>query len=162
MKTLSERLWEKVEKLGEDDCWPFTGGTHKGYGQIKKKIDGRWVKYAAHRAAYETEFGDIPPGHEIDHHCNNPCCCNPAHLEAVTHSENMKRIWARGRGRSGNASGMFHAGAKFTREQVEEIKADPRSARLLARAYGCEKTTILRIRNGKTYLRDAVVVHDHP
>lgn len=28
---------------------------------------------------------------EIDHTCSNPPCVNPAHLEAVTHEENVRR-----------------------------------------------------------------------
>lgn len=33
----------------------------------------------------------IAPGMHIDHKCRNPRCVNPAHLEPVTPSENMRR-----------------------------------------------------------------------
>jgi hypothetical protein len=40
---------------------------------------------------YELVVGPIPDGLEIDHLCRVPSCCNPEHLEAVTHAENMRR-----------------------------------------------------------------------
>lgn len=43
------------------------------------------------QAAYEMEVGPIPAGKEIDHRCRARTCQNPAHLEAVTHRENMIR-----------------------------------------------------------------------
>jgi hypothetical protein len=43
------------------------------------------------RAAHEAFVGPIPDGLEIDHLCRIPSCCNPEHLEAVTHAENMAR-----------------------------------------------------------------------
>lgn len=45
----------------------------------------------AHRVAYESEFGSIPDGLEIDHLCRVRSCVNPEHLEAVTHTENVAR-----------------------------------------------------------------------
>jgi hypothetical protein len=48
-------------------------------------------KVLVHRWFYEQANGPIPDGLELDHLCRNPRCCNPAHLEAVTHAENMAR-----------------------------------------------------------------------
>ncbi len=45
----------------------------------------------AHRYAYEMERGPIPDGLELDHLCRVRECVNPAHLEPVTHAENMRR-----------------------------------------------------------------------
>jgi hypothetical protein len=89
---LPERLWPKIDKRGTDDCWPWTGSlTSKGYGQINE--GGRYGRrLAAHRVVYELVVGPIPEGHDIDHHCENKACCNPAHLEPVTRQDNMLRF----------------------------------------------------------------------
>jgi len=71
-----------------DTCWEWAGTkNHGGYGLFyfnKKSV-------FAHRFSYEQYKGKIPNGLELDHLCRNPCCCNPAHLEAVTHKENVQR-----------------------------------------------------------------------
>lgn len=85
----------KVHPLG---CWEFTGGLHVGYGRVRHD-NGRNV--TAHRVVYEAEVGSIPAGWHVDHMCFNPRCVNPAHLEAVTGSENTLRSWRAGRMRAG-------------------------------------------------------------
>lgn len=72
-----------------DGCWLWTGAHNdQGYGQLW--FGARRMVYA-HRWAYERYVGPIPEGYDIDHLCKNSGCCNPAHLEAVTHRENIRR-----------------------------------------------------------------------
>lgn len=40
---------------------------------------------------WETVHGPVPDGLELDHLCRQRDCVNPAHLEPVTHAENMRR-----------------------------------------------------------------------
>lgn len=81
-----ERFWANVDKSGE--CWLWTAATtREGYGTIR--FNG--VTTCAHRIAYELLVGPIPQGLELDHLCRTPACVNPAHLEPVTHRENMLR-----------------------------------------------------------------------
>jgi HNH endonuclease len=88
MTALEERFWAKVARKGPDECWPWTAYcVPRGYGQFS--VAGRLVK--AHTFAYELGHGPIPEGLEPDHLCRNPPCCNPAHLEPVTHRENVRR-----------------------------------------------------------------------
>lgn len=85
-KTAEERFWEKVQKT--DSCWLWTAQkTAAGYGM---SWIGKDCKYS-HRQSYEYLIGPIPEGLELDHLCRNPICCNPAHLDPVTHKENMRR-----------------------------------------------------------------------
>lgn len=70
-------------------CWEWQAvKTNGGYGHIHV---GGPVKKLAHRVSYELFIGHIPEGLTIDHLCRNRGCCNPRHLEPVTHRENMRR-----------------------------------------------------------------------
>jgi len=40
---------------------------------------------------YEHFVGPIPAGHDIDHLCRTPPCCNPTHLEVVRRAVNTQR-----------------------------------------------------------------------
>ena len=86
--SIHDRFWAKVEGRLADDCWVWRAGrTPKGYGKF---YIGHVAVYA-HRVVYESAFGRIPDGFEIDHLCRNPSCVNPAHLEAVTRRVNALR-----------------------------------------------------------------------
>lgn len=62
-----------------------------GYGLFWIKRGAKWRGHSAHRVAYELTHGSAPEGLVIDHLCRNRLCCNPAHLEAVTGLENVRR-----------------------------------------------------------------------
>ncbi|WP_096302916.1 HNH endonuclease signature motif containing protein [Jatrophihabitans sp. GAS493] len=87
--TAAERFFAFVEKGSTDgDCWEWRGYRQPlGYGRFR--VEGR--KTLAHRYAYELLVGPIPDGLSLDHLCRNPPCVNPAHLEPVTHRENVLR-----------------------------------------------------------------------
>ena len=79
-------FWNRVNKT--EGCWLWSSFRDpNGYGRTYWK--GRY-QYT-HRIAYELSVGPIPEGLDIDHLCRVPACCNPAHLEPVTHAENMAR-----------------------------------------------------------------------
>lgn len=63
---------------------------NKGYHTISV---GEGRKRYGHVVAYELFVGPVPDGLEVDHLCRITWCCNPGHLEAVTHSENIRRAY---------------------------------------------------------------------
>jgi hypothetical protein len=72
-------------EIGQN-CWIWQGSMYEnGYGKYGKR------GFMAHRLAYELAIGDVPSDMCLDHLCRNRACINPAHLEIVTMSENLRR-----------------------------------------------------------------------
>lgn len=89
-----DRLWGRLDRL-ESGCWEWTGSRNEdGYGVIQ--IAGSPTK--AHRAAWVLSGrGPIPDGLLVMHACDNPPCCNPAHLRLGTVAENNADRHSKGR-----------------------------------------------------------------
>lgn len=86
-RSAQDRFWEKVDRLGPDECWEWLAGKNGRYGAIY--VDGQNV--GAHRFSYEILVGPIPEGLVLDHLCRNEGCVNPNHLEPVEQRENVLR-----------------------------------------------------------------------
>lgn len=98
---LEERLWRRVQRGGPDECWPWTGyRTAKGYGQIGVGPGDRTL-IVTHRVAWSLSNGPIPEGLVIRHTCDNPPCCNPAHLIPGTKADNNRDMYERDRAARG-------------------------------------------------------------
>lgn len=77
----------RYEVVGE--CWEWAGSlSGNGYGITSRPYFGTSV---AHRVFYLSHVGPIGEGLDLDHLCRNIRCVNPAHLEPVTRSENLRR-----------------------------------------------------------------------
>lgn len=83
------RFMDKID-IGDNLCWLFPYIDKDGYPIL---YFGRQTE-KGHRFMYTLYKGEIPIGYEIDHLCNTKNCVNPDHLEAVTHEENMFRLFA--------------------------------------------------------------------
>ena len=92
LAALPTRFQSKV-RVADNGCWLWMAAKINGYGRYGQ---GRGRHVAAHRFSYETLIGAIPSGLEIDHLCLTKHCVNPAHLEPVTHSENIRRAFVNG------------------------------------------------------------------
>ena len=94
---LPERFWSRVAPCPMSGCWLWVGAwIARDYGSYNKHD-------YAHVVAFTALVGPVPKGLELDHLCRVHCCCNPAHLEPVTHQENMRR------GITGQASGAIQS-----------------------------------------------------
>ncbi len=126
---LPPRFWAKVNREGPipahrpdlGPCWVWTAsrGTN-GYGHWGV---GRRTVYA-HRSAYEALVGFIEPGMEIDHLCRVRACCNPSHLEPVTHQTNCVR---------GEWPGLVSARNRLVTHCVNGHAFDPGNTRTIVR-----------------------------
>ena len=90
------RFWEKVDRRGPGECWPWKGAVVRGkYGAVYGQWYGRSLTLKAHRVAYTFTVGPIPEGLTLDHvvarGCGGGLCCNPGHMEPVTQEENVRR-----------------------------------------------------------------------
>lgn len=84
-------FWSRVSVGNDTECWPWIARHNKQTGYAEVDASGRARRELAHRVAYQLMRGPIAPGLEIDHLCRNRLCCNPAHHEPVTKTENGRR-----------------------------------------------------------------------
>lgn len=88
---IPDRIWNKIIPEPNSGCWIWLGSLSGsglgGYGET-------WfnnTKAITHRLMYEQFIGPIPFGKEMDHLCRVRCCCNPIHVEPVSHQVNGLR-----------------------------------------------------------------------
>lgn len=128
---------------GPDACWVWIGSrTVAGYGRF---MFGDSYIYT-HRASYEIHHGPITGGLHVLHRCDNPPCCNPAHLFLGTPYDNAWDKVRKGRHRNGEIRGTAHRLAKLDDEKVRYIRSSRETGVALAARFGVATTLICRVR----------------
>lgn len=161
---MSDSVEERIKRkfIVENECWIWLGPfrDHIGYRPIISITIESFTRVNVYVSRYQLtkKLGrDIKEGYEALHTCNNGKCINPDHLYEGTVSDNSRDTIA-----AGNHNLAFHRpkSAFFTDEQViairEEAKnfrkfAHPGRAASLARKYGTDRATMVRLLNRKTY-----------
>jgi hypothetical protein len=156
-----ERFMRRV--VVSDDCWGWNGGRHGwGYAVAALRTNSGAIKmFRGHRLCYLLWIGEIPPRMFVCHKCDNPPCCNPAHLFLGTPKANTHDMVRKGRNVIGNAvghaklTGEGNSSARLCWPQVREIRArNSATLRELAGKYGVTPTNIQYIRSMKTWKND--------
>lgn len=115
-------------------CWEWQLSlNNNGYG---RKVCGQSIY--AHIYYYQQKYGDIPKGLELDHKCKVRHCCNPDHLEPVTHTINMRRS----------------ARTKYTEETVKyirQLKSEGLGSRKVSKLLGIPRNTVAFIMSGRLW-----------
>lgn len=137
------RFWSHVDRLTPDECWPWTAARGRtGYGRFS--VGGRkGTMRTASRVAYEIQNGPAGDKH-VRHICDNPPCCNPAHLILGDHADNMRDMAARERGWK----------TRLTASDVARIRialGDGAQPKRLAEEYGVVPSTIGMIARFETW-----------
>lgn len=146
-----EWFWTNLDVSGgATACWMWRGGaTAAGYPNVL--VDG--VHKPAHRVAYELAKGTIPAGMFICHTCDNPRCCNPAHLWVGTHNDNMADMVAKGRANGGRPSTVAEAELPGI---IDRLNAGE-SVSQIARDMGVDHNAIYRaFKASKKYTRPKI------
>jgi hypothetical protein len=165
-KTLSQRLWAKIDTRGDDECWPWLAGTNgDGYGQIRSDApESRHV--LAHRVVYELAHGPLADGVLVRHTCDFGLCCNPKHLVIGDKASNADDAVLRGRharagGRHRKCSSVVGTPVSASRAQavltadevvsIREQRAQGATLQSIADLFGVTKSNIHYITTGKTW-----------
>jgi hypothetical protein len=102
---LIERFWAGIDKRDPGECWPWKAAKESDgwYGRItvRERSRGFLANYRPNRVSWTMAHGPIPDGMNICHSCDNPPCCNPAHLFLGSQPENVADAKAKKRMRGG-------------------------------------------------------------
>ena len=151
------QFWQKLQYNLKTDCWEFpTKKKTARYGHLTVN----YKNWLAHRYAYFLEHGEILDGMYVCHKCDNPDCCNPAHLFLGTPSDNAKDCIAKGRSRpdllgANHPKGEAHPLTNLTEEQVLQIREMGASGlytqREIGQLFGIARPTVSGILNRRRW-----------
>lgn len=155
-------FWSKVNKSEPNACWPWSLTPVMGYGHYKLRGERR----RAHIVANHLATGVWPVGFCICHTCDNPICCNPAHLFIGTDKVNMQDKVSKGRHPTGDRHwtklkphltrrGESVNTAKLNPDRVREVRlllaAKELSQQQIADRFGVSQVAISCIDKKKTW-----------
>ncbi len=128
-------FWRKIVKNKNTGCWEWTGGkTFAGYGIFSGVSN---VRTLTHRFAAKLVLGHDPES-DVLHNCpggDNPACVNPSHLWLGDQIDNMKDLELK-----------RDSGTKLHRNQIADIRQDPRPNSAIAKSLGVSIDLIQKIR----------------
>jgi hypothetical protein len=121
---VAAKFWARIDTSDPNGCWPWKGPFNSGgYGHFQEGRRGPMTR--AHRRAYQLAKGPIPDGLLVCHTCDNPPCCNPAHLWLGTSADNKKDAISKGRAvNPPTLRGEKNGASRITDKQRAELISD--------------------------------------
>lgn len=151
-KGVSVPVMERIRsRLVVDDatgCLVYTGCRNaKGYGVVH----GHHKTTLVHRIVYMETVAPVGDGLQVCHRCDNPPCCNPAHLFVGTLQDNWADMMAKGRGRW--LKHDENPRARLTAKQVLEIQLlrGEESGPKVAARFGVDRSVVTKIWRGVSW-----------
>lgn len=152
IEAIREQFANLVHRREPNECWPWLGSVDtNNYGLCY--LGG--TRDRAHRVAYVLANGPIGRWSDrrslsVCHECDNPICCNPAHLFEGTDADNMADKIAKGR----QPRGAAHHRSKLTSSQVQAVQQDTRPVRVIAAELGVSAATVYNAQQDAALVRD--------
>ena len=144
---LKQRIKASVT-IDDAGCWIWKFSVWNGFGQLSVRDENTY----AHQLSYRLFVGQIPDGMEVCHKCDVKRCCNPDHFFLGTNLDNVRDMWAKGRGVPPRpVCGEANHKATLTDAQVQELRqlaAAGWNQRQLAARFCCSKSTAWRLLKG--------------
>lgn len=144
-------FWASIDSSGgPQSCWPWLRNKDsRGYGRV------RWRSRmgSPHRLAWSlANNAEVPVGAVVMHVCDNPPCCNPAHLRVGTHRDNVLDKFAKGR--DNGPRGFSHPFAKMSVDRIAfaaRLRGLGFSINNIAFTLSVSQSTVSAALNGRTY-----------
>lgn len=147
-----QRIWSRVDVRSAGECWHWTGSKTKADNRGRIKLEGIW--FVTPRLVLAIDNGFYPSADIFAcHKCDNPPCCNPAHLWWGTAQDNTTDAIAKGRLHKWNGAraGQHNPKAKLKAADIPKIRADTRTQCVIAAEYGVCQAAISDVKSGKAW-----------
>lgn len=134
-----------------DGCWEWNHArTRAGYGV--KRVGSKNIYL--HRLVATLVYGESVGNHAL-HSCDNPPCCNPAHIRWGTRSDNSQDAVRRNRlNTTHRVRGAAHHAARLNEDDVREIRRMYATGTLIAHiaaAYGIHWSSAAAVVRNETW-----------
>lgn len=145
--TMVDLFWSFVKKkAGKDSCWEWQGFKNPwNYGIFS--FLGK--QFLAHRVSYAIVTGEVRPGFQVCHRCDNPPCVRPSHLFQGTAYDNCQD--AKMKGRTNAPRGENHNSVVLDEKKVIAIHGARLTYSQIMKKYGISKGCVMKIRTGRTW-----------
>jgi hypothetical protein len=132
---------------GPAACHPWTGARSKGgYGKFRR--DGQYWR-VTRWIMMRRLARSLGPSESVCHTCDNPPCCNPAHLYVGTQASNVDDMNARGRGVAAKRRGLTHCKYGHPFDEANTYIRTDRKGRKGRTCLTCNAAAVRRYRRGR-------------